>query len=402
MTQAQAVKIYEQGESFYVPQFKLTIGGQNLSEQVIRDVLEIKYRDDVEKIDSFEIRLNNWDAAIRKPKYEPPSDPDEPPLFDLGGFDDPVKKVEVWMGYRGNLRRMIVGEITTIEPDFPASGGLTLSIRGLNVLHRFRTEQHTFAWEKKTDSQIAEDLGRRPVKKGKPGLGIEVRTQPSDSEPEESYVFMDNRYDIIFLMNRARRHGYEVVLRVDDEGDEYLYFGPSENRGEPPAPYHLEWGKSLISFRPTLTMTRQVSEVIVRGWDRRRNRKIEGKATWQDLVPAGSERQRMEALAQAFGDRREIVTDQPVHTKKQAEDRAKRILKDLLKEMVKGSGSTVGLPDLRAGRRVQITGLGPRFDGEYYVTKTTHALGDSGYRTEFEARRENAPQTGGASSGGGG
>ncbi len=396
----QAVKIYEQGESFYVPAFEVKIGGQDLPDPVIRDVLEVKYRDDVEKIDSFELRLNNWDAEALAPKYEPPSSPERRNLFDPGGLTDPVKKIEVSMGYVGNMRRMLTGEVTTIEPNFPASGGLTLSIRGLNVLHRFRTEQHTFAWEDKKDSEIAVDLGRRPVRKGRPGLGIEVRTEPLDSEPQEPYVFMDNKYDIVFLLNRARRRGYELVL-LEEDGDEYLRFGPSEGRSEPPAPYLLEWGRSLVSFRPTLTTANQVSEVIVRGWDRRRNRKIEGKATWQDLVPRGPERERMKNLAKAFGNRREIVVDRPVHTKAQAKAMAKDLLRDRLKSMVKASGSTIGLPDLRAGRRLQIVNLGPRFDGEYYVTKTTHTVGDGGYTTEFEARRENAPQ-GVPSSGGGG
>ena len=235
------------------------------------------------------------------------------------------------------------------------------------------------------------DLGRRPVQEDRPGLGIEVRTAPLPGEPVEPYVFMDNQYDVVFLMNRARRHGYELVLKEEERDGrtvQYLYFGPSENRGEPPAPYLLEWGRSLVSFRPTLTTANQVSQVVVRGWDRRRNRKIEGKASWQDLVPEGPERERMKTLAKAFGDRKEIVTDRPVHTKAQAEALARDILRDRLKAMVKASGATVGLPDLRAGRRVRIGNLGPRFDGEYFVTKTTHTLGADGYRTEFEARRE--------------
>lgn len=390
----QAVKIYEQGETFYVPQFEVKIGGRDLPQQVVRDVQEVKYRDDVEKIDSFELKLNNWDAEVRAPKYEPPSSPERANLFDPGGPTDPVKRVEVRMGYLGDLRLMLTGEITTIEPDYPASGSLTLSIRGLNVLHRFRTEQHSFAWEQKTDSQIAEDLGRRPVRKGKPGLGIAVHTAPRPSEPQEPYVFMDNQYDIVFLLNRARRHGYEVVLREDEDARPYLFFGPSESRGEPPAPYLLEWGRSLVSFRPTLTTANQVAEVEVHGWNRRTNRKIEGKATWQDCVPKGPEQARMRLLAEAFGNRKEIVTDRPVHTPDQAKALAKDLLCDRLKGMVKASGSTVGLPDLRAGRRVQIVNLGPRFDGEYYVTQTTHTIGDGGYTTEFEARRENAPEGG--------
>ena len=64
------------------------------------------------------------------------------------------------------------------------------------------------------------------------------------------------------------------------------------------------------------------------------------------------------------------------------------ILKDRHKEMVKVSASCVGLPMLCAGCKVEIEGLGARFSGTYYVMSTTHTLGDSGYITRFEARRE--------------
>ena len=60
----------------------------------------------------------------------------------------------------------------------------------------------------------------------------------------------------------------------------------------------------------------------------------------------------------------------------------------MAKNLVTGSGSTVGLPELRAGRPVYIRGLGRRFSGRYLVTSSTHALGDSGYTTQFEARME--------------
>jgi Bacteriophage probable baseplate hub protein len=391
---ATALRVYDEPETFYVPDLEVKVAGQPLPDPVVRDVLEVKYTDNVDEIDSFELTLANWDAEAFAPKYEPPSAPEREGLF------DPGKTLELSLGYAGDLRLMLTGVITTLEPSFPTSGGLTLAVRGLNVLHRFRTEQHSYAWEEKTDSQIAADLGHRPVQKGKPGLGIRVKTAPRD-EPSEPYVFMDNQYDIVFLLNRARRRGYELVLQQGEtSADEYLYFGPSDSRGEPPAPYILEWGRSLISFRPTLSTATQISEVVVRGWDRRRNRPIEGKASWQDLVPAGSERSRMQVLAQAFGSRREIVTDRPVHTKQQADAMAKEILRDKLKSMVQASGSVVGLPDLRAGRKVQIVGLGPRFEGEYYVTETTHSIGESGYTTEFKARREDAASAGATSGGG--
>jgi phage protein D len=86
--------------------------------------------------------------------------------------------------------------------------------------------------------------------------------------------------------------------------------------------------------------------------------------------------------------REELVVDKPVQSEKEAKQVAQAILKDRHKEMVKASGATVGLPDLRAGRKMQIEGLGARFNGIYFITDTTHTLNDSGYVTRFNARRE--------------
>ena len=77
---------------------------------------------------------------------------------------DPGQRLELWMGYFGknSLRLMIRGEITSLRPDFPADGQPRLTISGLNLLHRLRTEQVSKAYEGLTDSQIATP-GLRPA-----------------------------------------------------------------------------------------------------------------------------------------------------------------------------------------------------------------------------------------------
>ena len=64
---------------------------------------------------------------------------------------------------------MMVGEIVTMAPNFPASGGSTLTVRALNFLHQFRTEQKTLSFKDKTDSEIArvivEDINKDLKKK---------------------------------------------------------------------------------------------------------------------------------------------------------------------------------------------------------------------------------------------
>jgi phage protein D len=381
---ANATTLYELEQTFYVPTFKVEVERRELPAEVVRDVIEVSYHDNVDEIDSFDMTISNYHSQYHRPKYEPPFNDD------YAGIFDPGQEIKLWMGYKGEEQLMLSGEITSLAPSFPSSGGLTLRVSGLNVLHRFRTTQHTYAWDEQRDSDIATEIGRNPVSEDRPGLGFEVRTAPRQDERAETYVFMDNQYDIVFLMQRARRHGYELVLREEDEETgqpAHLYFGPSE-AGEIPT-YKLEWGRSLISFRPTLSTANQVSEVIVRGWDRRNNEAIEGRASWQDLYPSGSaERSKMDRLAQAFGNRREVVTNRPVHTADEANSLARSLLSDLFKDLVEADGETVGLPDLRAGRTVEIANLGERFSGVYYVLETTHTIGDSGYTTSFRARRE--------------
>jgi phage protein D len=381
---AEAVALYELEQTFFVPTFKVEVARRELPAEVIRDVIAVSYHDSVDEIDSFELTVSNYHSHYHKPKYEPPFSDEYAGLF------DPGQEVKLWLGYKGETQLMLTGEITSLAPSFPAGGGLTLRVGGLNVLHRFRTTQHTYAWEEQRDSDIATEIGRNPAREDRPGLAFEVRTAPSADERPETYVFMDNQYDIVFLMQRARRHGYELVLREADEATgqpAHLYFGPSSAAAIPT--YRLEWGRSLVSFRPTLSTANQVSEVVVRGWDRRGNEAIEGRARWQDLYPSGSpEGDQMAQLANAFGSRREVVTNRPVHTTQEANNLARSLLSDLVKEMVEAEAETVGLPNLRAGRIVEIVNLGARFSGRYYILESTHTIGDGGYTTSFRARRE--------------
>jgi phage protein D len=56
--------------------------------------------------------------------------------------------------------------------------------------------------------------------------------------------------------------------------------------------------------------------------------------------------------------------------------------------MVTAEGRTIGFPELRAGRVIEVTGIGPRYSGRWVLTKTTHKLDSTGYKTEFACRLE--------------
>jgi phage protein D len=369
-----AIPIYT-GQDFYVPAFLVELDERPLGQNVIRDIVRVSYKDNIEEVDSFELTVNNWDAAGRTFKY---SDED---LF------VPGKRLQLWMGYQGQdrLRLMLKGEITSLRPSFPASGQPTLTVGGLNLLHRFRGHQRSFVYENKTDSKIAKQVGSR--------LKVTVRTDRAaeQREPTYTYILQENQYDLNFLIGRARRVGYDLfVVEIGQSGrsqDSILFFGPSD--GVSRITYELTWGKSLIDFQPNLTTANQVAEVVVRGWDPVNKRKIEATATRSELKTKGvGQPGGQDTIDKSFSQRQEVIATRPIESKQEAKKLALETLERIAKDMVKATGTTIGLPDLRAGSVVMLEDLGTRFSGRYFLTATTHAISDAGYTTQFECRRE--------------
>jgi phage protein D len=361
---AKPIPIYE-GQDFYVPQFQVKVQGRPQGKNVIRDIIQVVYKDNIKEIDSFEITINNWDADKRTFKY---SNQD---LF------DPGKAVELWMGYYGQSSHlMIKGEIKALRPSFPASGQPTLVITGLNMLDKLRTKQESHRYEQITDSELVAKIAKR--------LGIEVCLDSATTHIPYNLV-QDNAFDIIFLMERAHAIGYEILVKETGEDgqskESCLYFGPSERRQQ--VTYQLKYGLSLIQFQPNLNTANQVKEVTVTGWDPKQKKKIKVTVNRDQIITKGPAR-----FSKAFKDRQEIKTDLPVESEAEARELATRRLEQIAKQMITGSGSTVGLPDLRAGSVVFIEGLDDLFSGRYFVTATTHTINESGYITQFECRRE--------------
>jgi len=219
---------------------------------------------------------------------------------------------------------------------------------------------------------------------------VRVEAAHAAGEPTFEYLIQDNQYDIIFLLERARQAGYDIFVEERKENGSsqtVLTYRPSTTVHSPT--YRLTYGKSLIEFQPELTTANQVGQVTVRGWDAVNKKEINYTAKREELATKGvGERGGQSAIDSAIEAKAEIVASKPVSSEAEAHRVALQILEGIAKEMVKGTGSVTGLPDIRAGTVLEIDGLGARFSGRYFVVSTTHAFGDSGYTTQFECRRE--------------
>jgi phage protein D len=386
------------GQDFYVPSFKVIIRDQELGPQVISDVMSVTYNETLAEIDSCDMAVNNWTPERSSGNASPASGSFK---YSDGGAFDPWQDIEVWMGYYRNgqdeRRRMLVGEITTMTPNFPASGASTLTVRALNLLHRFRIKQITKNYLKKKDSEIfralVDEIGAQ-IRTTIPRLTLQVDDDEISrnlaNEKEIPSLALQNEFPIVYLMQRARTIGYELFMEEVAQGKQRLvtfHFRPPIYVKRPT--YILEWGKTLMNFQPSYQTANQVDTVIVRGWDPQRKQAFESKVTRADMLAEGvlDPTTDMKTQRPNNSDRTEVVVDNTVQTQAEAQVTAQKRMRQIAQGLVEGKGQTIGLPDLRAGCKLQIKGLG-RFSGLYMVSATTHTLGDSGYTTSFTARME--------------
>lgn len=371
MTAVEPIPVY-QGNDFYVPTFEVVVGGRTQPTAVLRDVTQVSYKDSASDVDSCELTVNNWDAAVRKFKYH-----------DRSVFD-PGQDVEVRMGYLGakggGVRTMLRGKIKGLRPTFPAGGQPALTVTVLNVLDDLRKEQKSARYDNKTYAEIAREVCTR--------LGVTLDPTAALALPAVRHrsVLQENEYDVVFLLRLARQAGCELVAAEVDaktpgEKKTVLKFGPPAAAVRPT--YRLSYGRSLIDFQPTLSFSNQVSEVVVQGWNPETGKEFSVSAK-ADIggkkLPPGS--------PNPAKDRKEVISNRPVRDEQAARELAQATLVRIQNEAVTANGTVIGLPDLRAGTQIHVDGLGKRFNGQYYVTATTHTLGSGGYTTSFECRLE--------------
>jgi phage protein D len=377
-----------QNRDFYAPGFELRINGVGLPQNVLRDVMEVTYHDDVNEIDGFEITVNNWDDTAKRCKYigsETTAQLASDPLFTL--FDPGVQSCELALGYAGSLQTMLHASFQALDPNFPDSGPPVLTVRALNILQQLRTKKYTYAWTSQTPSAIAlafnhfKEKGQSRLRSSvdKKTWTVVTNAQAAANETAIDYLAQTDQYDVAFLLQLAHAQGYMLEA---DEPTQTLYFGPSQNSTA--TNYQLEWGKGLMSFKPSLSTSNQWQSVTVRGWDRQAQKPITATVDLTDPQVAKLNKN----LHNLIQDRQQQTVDLPVFTVAEAKQKARALLTDRSKQIVTAHGKTVGLPALRAGTLVNIQGIGARLSGTYFVTKSTHTLGESGYVTEFDCRRE--------------
>jgi phage protein D len=273
--------------------------------------------------------------------------------------------------------KLIEAEITGLEAEFVAGGITKFLVRGYHRSNRLHLGTHSRTFTNRTDSDIVRSIAQE--------IGLSAEMDETDVEYE--YVLQNNQTNWEFLAVRAERIGYQIYA-VDSK----LYFKKVSTKSQQ-APVPLTLGEDLRQFRPRMSVMHQSNKVKVYGWDAKGKQGFVGNAAPDGALNQGGMQATGGAEAQKAFEKppQRFVTASPVASTSDANALAKGLAADIDRDFLEADGTCYGHPDVKAGNRIKLDGLGQRFDGEYFVTAATHLYNGSGYEVEFTVSGRHPP-----------
>ncbi len=261
------------------------------------------------------------------------------------------------------------GEIVELESDL-VPGERRLTIRAFDRLHRLARGRKVESYVQMSDGDIIQKIASSV------GLTASVGATPTVHD----LVIQDNRTNLEFLRERAAMLGFLLWVQ-----GKTLH---CDEHGKQSTAVNLSYGENLREFHPRLSAVDQVSKSSATGWDPKQKKTVLGESETLNGAPklsAKDEKSIQGSLAAAFGTSPAIqLADRPIRQQDLAQKLAQAAMDRRMGRLIEAEGVTTGIPDIVAGVKVNVSQLGSRFSGEYFVTSATHTYNaEAGYVTRF-------------------
>jgi phage protein D len=285
----------------------------------------------------------------------------------------PGDEIKIGIG-RGRAKPLVTGHITMIWPELNSElgGQSKVTIAGFDSMVRLRFGARTRTFVNQTDHSIVAEVAH--------DAGLAVRTSGSPGDPYP-YVLQNNESDYDFLCRRCAQLNYELMV----EG-KALVFRPSQQGLGPTKTllYHRDFESASLK----LSVPRRGSTVAAFGYDVSTGEAVLANAN----SPTSREKMGGEKAGYDISsnfpqsaitfERPDLISSRAIE--RFVDSQYPRGISTFIEGAVKVSP---GDATLVAGVSVKLTGLGGRFDGPYYIYKSTHTYNDGSYDTEVEVGR---------------
>lgn len=271
-----------------------------------------------------------------------------------------------------NSDSIFKGKIMALEAIFPEGQSPEISVLAEDRFQDLRMTRRTRTFTDVSDAdvirQIATDHGLTP--------SVDV------PGPTYKVLAQVNQSDLAFIRDRARSIDGEVWM----DGNT---LNAKAHTGRNGANLQMTYGNELREFTVLADLAMQRTSVAVNGWDVASKSALQFEAT--DSAISGElngDTSGVSILQSALGQRKEALAHTVPLNDQEAQFEAEAFFRMSARRFVVGRGVSDTNAKLRAGSQLDLKGLGPLFNGKYYVAEVKHMFdGTKGLRTEFRSER---------------
>lgn len=264
------------------------------------------------------------------------------------------------------------GKIMGLEGNFPEGQSPEISVLAEDRFQDLRMTRRTRTFTDVSDAdvikQIATDHGLTP-EVDVPGPTYKVLAQVNQS-------------DLAFIRDRARSIDAEVWM-----SDKTLH--AKAHTGRNGDKLQMTYGNQLREFNVLADLAMQRTSVAVNGWNISSKAAMQFEATDSAISSElNGDTSGVSILQSALGERKEALAHTIPLNDQEAQHEAEAFFRMSARRFVVGHGIAETNKSLRAGSQLDLQGLGPLFNGKYYVAEVKHIFDSTkGLRSEFRSER---------------
>lgn len=304
-----------------------------------------------------------------------------------GKFDIPNQKikillgskVDVYLGYSGNLKNVFVGVITRInylfeKHDIPCIRVTAMDVKGVmmagNYSMQLKAKNYADAVKEIFDKTAYEKLG---VQGMKVISGVKIDTTPDKKRAmtnptqgaSDKTIEMVAESDYEFIVKAAKKHNFEFFTECGT-----VYF----RKAKSDTSVLMEIGPStgMHCFDVSYDLNGLVEKVIVRGMDASKAQVITANKKFSNKISNGNKAKPLLQNSQ------KVYIDSTISSKEEAEDRVDSLIEAMSYRYGTLECELVGIPELLPGHFINLVGLGDNLKNKFYIHRIRHVLDKNG------------------------
>jgi len=289
--------------------------------------------------------------------------------FDIG------KPIQIELKRQSAVTQVFDGEITVVGLEQRASDRHVFVVEAYDKSHRMGHATRIKSYLKQSWSDVLSSMV------GAYGLSAEAG---SDLGAVTHEYLLQQESDLALVQRIALRTGSEWFV---DDGK--LYVRPRPRLGQAAAT--VAFGSDLVRFRARYSGSEHVGKVEVRSWDPARKQAIVATDTSQITDPQGGsasgQSPAWRSAATAMNPATATLTASTLGASSATE--AAQVAKGLARRQTVNElvvhGETFMRPELKIATVLEVTGVGTKFAGDYYLTTVEHRLSRDSQTTRFTA-----------------